>query len=202
MRKLYSLNLALILAAGVMIAAPATAAAKISNGVTCKKAGQVTTVSGFKYRCSTNPLTTSKKLTWLSLDCLNSANAYVKSAKEAIEISAKLAAQIPIIELGIVSELASRAEIQSKLDDAKVRLAAGQAKLDGAKSDVEKVTYKAAVGSWTSAVRGFTSAINRSIVDVRKLEAAKLLAVNQPAQLKLDVADTKANAKLICTKGF
>ncbi|MDA2963078.1 MAG: hypothetical protein O3A27_04915 [Actinomycetota bacterium] len=202
MHKLYSLNLALILAAGVMIAAPATAAAKISNGVKCKKAGQVTKVSGFKYRCSTNPLKKSKKLTWLSVDCLNSANAYVKSAKEAIEISAKLAAQIPIIELGIVSELASRAKIQSKLDDAKVRLAAGQAKLDGAKSDVEKVTYKAAVGSWKSAVVGFTSAINRSIVDVRKLEAAKLLAVNQPAQLKLDVADTKANAKLICTKGF
>ena len=38
--------------------------------------------------------------------------------------------------------------------------------------------------------------------DIRKLEAAKLLAINQPAQLKIDVADTKAYARVICTKGL
>ncbi|NDA45316.1 MAG: hypothetical protein EBX89_04910, partial [Actinobacteria bacterium] len=79
MRKLASLTLALVVAGGVMIAAPATAATKISNGVTCTKLNQTTTVSGSRYRCAKNPMSTSTKLTWLSLDCLNSAAAYVKA---------------------------------------------------------------------------------------------------------------------------
>ena len=59
-----------------------------------------------------------------------------------------------------------------------------------------------AVTSWTSAVRAYTGAINSTVANIRKLEAAKLLAINQPLQLKDAVADTMANAKLICTKGL
>ena len=58
MRKLASLTLALVVAGGVMIATPASAAAKISNGAACTKLNATTTVSGSKYKCAKNPLTT------------------------------------------------------------------------------------------------------------------------------------------------
>lgn len=202
MRKFASVTVALIVAAGVMVAVPASAASKISNGVACTKLNATTTVSGSKYKCAKNPLTTSTKLTWLSLDCLNSAGAYVKSQKDSVVLIAKLVAQIPVIDLGIANETTHKAEIQTKLDDTNLRLTAAKAKLAAAVTDADKKAYTSAVSAWTSAVRTYTSALNRITVDIRKLEAAKLAATNQPAQLKADVANTKANAQLICTKGF
>jgi hypothetical protein len=186
MRKLASLTLALVVAGGVMIAmpAPATAAVKISNGVACKKLNQMTTVSGSKYKCARNPLSTSKKLTWLSMDCLNSAGAYLKSQKDSVLLTTNLTAQIPVIELGITTETAAKA------------------KLAAAVSDADKKAYTSAVSAWTSAARLYTSQLNKITLNIRKLEAAKLAATTQPAQLKADVDNTKANAQLICTKGF
>lgn len=202
MRKYASVAVALVVAGGVMIAAPANAATKISNGVACTKLNATTTVNGSKYKCAKNPLTTSSKLTWLSLDCLTSAGAYVKSQKDSVALAANLTAQIPVIELGITNETAHKAEIQLKLDETNARLTAAKAKLAAATTDADKRAFTSAVSAWTSAVRTYTSAVNKITVDIRKLEAAKLAAVNQPAQLKADVANTKANAQLICTKGF
>ena len=202
MRKLASLTLALVVAGGVMIAAPASAAAKVSNGVACTKLNATTTVSGSKYKCAKNPLTASSKLTWLSLDCLNSAAAFVKSQKDSVTLTANLTAQIPVIELGITTETANKAETQKKLDDTNLRLTSAQAKLAAATSAADKKAYTSAVSAWTSAVRLYTSQVNKITLNIRKLEAAKLAASTQPARLKADVDDTKANAKLICTKGF
>ncbi len=202
MRKFASITVALILAAGVMTAAPASAAAKISNGVSCTKLNQTTSVSGSKYKCAKNPLSTSAKLTWLSVDCLNSAAAYVKSQKDSVTLIVNLSAQIPVIDLGITNETAHKAEIQAKIDETNLRLAAAKTKLAAAVSEPDKKAYTSAVSAWTSAARLYTSQLNKIILDIRKLESAKLAAVNQPAQLKADVANTKANAQLICTKGF
>ena len=202
MRKLASLTLALVVAGGVMIAAPASAAAKVSNGVACTKLNATTTVSGSKYKCAKNPLTASSKLTWLSLDCLNSAAAFVKSQKDSIGLTANLTAQIPVIELGITTETANKAETQKKLDDTNLRLTSAQAKLAAATSAADKKAYTSAVSAWTSAVRLYTSQVNKITLNIRKLEAAKLAATTQPAELKADVDNTKANAQLICTKGF
>jgi hypothetical protein len=202
MRKLASLTLALVVAGGVMIAAPANAAAKVSNGVACTKLNATTTVSGSKYKCAKNPLTTSSKLTWLSLDCLNSAGAFVKSQKDSVGLTANLTAQIPVIELGITTETANKAETQKKLDTTNLRLTSAQAKLAAATSAADKKAYTSAVSAWTSAVRLYTSQVNKITLNIRKLEAAKLAATTQPAQLKADVDNTKANAQLICTKGF
>jgi hypothetical protein len=202
MRKLASLTLALVVAGSVMIATPATAAVKISNGVACKKLNQTTAVSGSKYKCAKNPLSTSTKLTWLSLDCLNSAGAYLKSQKDSLVLTANLTAQIPVIDLGITTEIANKAETQKKVDDTNLRLTAAQAKLAAATSAADKKAYTSAVSAWTSAARLYTSQVNKITLNIRKLEAAKLAATTQPAQLKADVANTKANAQLICTKGF
>ena len=202
MRKLASLALALVVAGGVMIATPATAAVKISNGVACKKLNQTTAVSGSKYKCAKNPLSTSTKLTWLSLDCLNSAGAYLKSQKDSLVLTANLTAQIPVIDLGITTETANKVETQKKIDDTNLRLTAAKAKLAAAVSDADKKAYTSAVSAWTSAARLYTSQLNKITLNIRKLEAAKLAATTQPAQLKADVDNTKANAQLICTKCF
>ena len=202
MRKLATISMALILAGGVMIAAPATGAPKISNGVVCKKSGATISQSGFKYKCGTNPLSTSKKLTWLSIDCLNSANAYLKAAKDAADITIKLAAQIPVIDLGITNEKADLALTQAKLTETAAKLTETQTKLAAAKLDVEKKSLTAAVASWTAAVRAYTSKINAITLSIKKLESSRSTATSQPALLKADIANTKENAKLICSNGF
>ena len=201
-RKIASLSVALVVAGGVMIAVPADAAVKISNGVACKKSGQTTKTSGGTYRCAKNPLVSSTKLTWLSLDCLTAANDAVKSQRASVTTAANFKAQLPVIDLGITTETANKAEIQAKLDEATKRQVAAQAKLAAATTDADKKILTTAVGSWTSAVRAYGSKIRNIDITLRKLEAAKLAATNKPAELAANIADTRASAQLICTKGF
>lgn len=201
MRKLAALGVALIAVAGILTAAPASAGT-ISNGVACKKLNQSTTVSGRKYKCAKNPLSTSTKLTWLSNDCLLSANGYVKAKKDSTAIAAKYAAQIPVIDLGIANETANKAEIQLKLDESNLRLTAAKAKLAAAVAEADKKVLNTAVGSWNSAVRAYTSKINSIIANIRTLEAAKTTALRNPIDLASSIADSKSTALLICTKGL
>jgi hypothetical protein len=201
-RKIASLSVALVVAGGVMIAVPADAAVKISNGVACKKSGQTTKTSSGTYRCAKNPLVSSTRLTWLSLDCLTAANDAVKSQKAAVTTAANFKAQLPVIELGITTETANKAEIQAKLDEATKRQIAAQAKLAAATSDADKKVLTTAVASWTSATRAYASKIRNIDITIRKLEAAKLAATNKPAELASNVADAREGAKLICTRGF
>jgi len=201
-RKIASVSVALVVAGGVMVAIPAEAAVKISNGVSCKKSGQTTKTSLGTYKCAKNPLVSSTKLTWLSIDCINSANSAVKAQKDAVVTAANFAAQLPIIELGITTEIANRAEIQAKLDAANVRLVAAQGKLTAAKTEADKKVLTTAVSSWTSATRAYASKIRSIDLTIKKLEAAKLVAINKPAELASNVAGTRESAKLICTKGL
>jgi hypothetical protein len=201
-RKIASLSVALVVAGGVMIAVPADAAVKISNGVACKKSGQTSKTSGGTYRCAKNPLVSSTKLTWLSVECLTAANDAVKSQRSAVATAANFKAQIPVIELGITTETANKAEIQAKMDEANKRLVAAQAKLAAATAEADKKVLTTAVGSWTSAARAYASKIRNIDITIRKLEAAKLAATNKPAELAANIADARASAKLICTKGF
>jgi len=214
MRKLAAVGVTIIIASGVLTAAPATAA-PISNGDSCTKSGASTTVSGRKYKCTKNPLSTSVKLTWLSNDCLLSANSYIKAKNSSAAISANYTAQIPVIDLGIANEITNKAEIQVKLDDTILRLAAAKTKLAAAlllpipteavaAAQLVKVkkAFTDAVGSWTSAVRAYTSKINTITATIRKLEASKAVAASKPIELAASIADSKSTALLICTKGL
>jgi len=201
-RKIVSLSIALIVAGGVIVAVPAEAAAKISNGVACTKSGSTTKTSGGTYKCAKNPLVTNSKLTWLSLDCVTAATDAVKAEKSAITTAANFKAQLPVIELGITTETANKAEIQVKLDAATLRLTAAQAKLAAAKTDADKRLLTTAVSSWTSATRAYASKIRNIDLTIKKLEAAKLAATNKPAELASNVTNARDSAKLICTKGF
>jgi hypothetical protein len=201
-RKIASLSVALIVASGVMIAVPADAAVKISNGVKCKKSGQTTKTSLGNYRCSTNPLTTSKKLTWLSVDCLATANGAVKAASDAVVTAAKFKDQIPVIELGIAAQNLKMKEIQAKIDDSTERLAGANLKLAEAKTPAAERVLETAVRSWTSAIRAYGSEMRRLELEVRKLESAKLTAQSKPEELAANIKDIRATARLICTRGL
>ncbi|CAN1526302.1 hypothetical protein MCERE8_01273 [Candidatus Nanopelagicaceae bacterium] len=202
LRKIASISVALVVAGGVMVAVPADAAAKISNGVACTKSGATTKTSGGTYKCAKNPLVSNTKLTWLSLDCVTAANDAVKAQKSAVTTAANFKAQLPVIDLGIATETANKAEIQLKLDEANKRLTAAQAKLTAATTDADKKILTTAVGSWTSATRAYASKIRNIDITIKKLEAAKLAATNKPAELAANVADARESAKLICTNGF
>jgi hypothetical protein len=201
-RKIASLSVALIVAGGVMVAVPAQAATKVSNGVACTKSGSTTKVGKVTYKCAKNPLMSSTKLTWLTVDCLTTANAAVKAQRTAATTAAKFKAQIPVIELGITTEIANRAEVQVKLDAATLRLTGAQAKLAAAKTDADKRLLTTAVGSWTSATRAYGSKIRSIDQLIKRLEAAKLVAINKPAELASNVNSARENAKLICYKGL
>jgi predicted nucleic acid-binding Zn-ribbon protein len=185
-----------------MVAIPAEAAPKISNGVACTKSGATTKTSGGTYKCAKNPLVSSTKLTWLSLDCITAANDAIKAQKSAVTTAANFKAQLPVIELGITTETANRLEIQTKLDAATLRLTAAQAKLAAAKTDADKRLLTTAVSSWTSATRAYASKIRNIDLTIKKLEAAKLAGTNKPAELAANVTNARDSAKLICTKGF
>jgi hypothetical protein len=202
LRKFASLSVALIVAGGVMVAVPAQAATKISNGVACTKSGATTKTSGGTYKCAKNPLVSSTKLTWLSIDCLTSANDAIKAQRSAVTTNANFKAQIPVIDLGITTETANRAEIQKKLDDANARLVAADALLKAAKTDADKKLLTTAVTSWTSATRAYASKIRSIDLTLKKLQSAKIAATNKPVELAANVADARESAKLICTKGF
>jgi len=202
LRKIASLSVALIVAGGIMVAAPAEAAAKISNGVACTKSGATSKTSGGTYKCAKNPLVANSKLTWLSLDCITAANGAVKAQKSAVTTTENFKAQLPVIELGITTETANKAEIQAKLDAATLRLTAAQAKLAAAKTDADKRLLTTAVSSWTSATRAYASKIRSIDLTIRKLEAAKLAGTTKPAELAANVTNARDSATLICTKGF
>lgn len=201
-RKLVSLSIATVVAGGLMVATPAVAAAAVSNGVACTKSGATSKNSMGTYKCSTNPLSTSKKLTWLLLDCLKSATAAVKAEKDAVITNANFKAQVPVIELGITTEQANLVEITTKLADTNIRLAAAQAKLAAATAAENKKVLTSAVASWTAAARSYGIKMRSIELTIKKLEAAKKLAVSKPAELARNVADQKNTAKLLCAKGF
>ena len=69
-------------------------------------------------------------------------------------------------------------------------------------TDADKKVLTTAVGSWTSATRAYASKIRSIEQTIKKLEAAKLVAINKPAELARNVTSARDSAKLICTKGL
>ena len=80
---LIALTLGLLLSTtSVMTAAEA---AKIKNGVACKKDGQKTKTGKKKYVCGNNPYVTPTKLTWMLTSCPRAYDLYVE-AKDQYDI--------------------------------------------------------------------------------------------------------------------
>jgi hypothetical protein len=80
---LIALTLGLLLSTtSVMTAAEA---AKVKNGVACKKDGQKTKTGKKKYVCGNNPYVTPTKLTWMRTSCPQAYDLYVE-AKDQYDI--------------------------------------------------------------------------------------------------------------------
>ena len=201
-RKIASLSVALIVAGGVMIALPAQAAPKISNGVACTKSGSTSKTSLGTYKCSKNPLVSSTKLTWLSMDCVGAATEAVNAQKKSVKTISDLKAQIPVIDFSIAEQKAVLATIQKKLTDANTRLPLAQAKVGTAATPADKAEFEKAVRLWTAASRAYASQVRQIESAVKRLESARLVSVNKPNELTASIADARESAKLICTKGF
>ena len=195
---------ALVLAS--MTALPASAATKVSNGVACKKAGQTTKVSGSSYRCAKNPLVKNSKLTWLSLDCLNTANTYTKAVANLPKIKAATDATILKLD-GDIAKQAIEVEKANKLiPEYQAKIATINTALTALKADTANlVKNKATIDKYSAAVRSYEAAIKAySTVGKQgeRSEKAKAQALAQYENSKTDIESTLGMAQLICSKGF
>lgn len=213
MRKFASLTLALVLAGGVMIATPANAAVKISNGTACTKAGTVNKTANGTYKCAKNPLTTSTKLTWLSTDCLTMAASYIaaKATLPAAKISTDKA--LAGFDAEIVAQNKVLADSLVEIEAYKVKLADSTAKLVALKADTANLAknklniaaYESAINNYNKAiatvskVSGSTGAVQRAITRIQNFKTQASAAYEN---LKADLTNGLANAQLLCSKGF
>ena len=77
-------------------------AAKVKNGVTCKKSGLKTKVSSKNYVCGKNPYITPTKLTWMLSTCRQAQSLLVqlKDAEELMLTQASIYGYKTLTELG------------------------------------------------------------------------------------------------------
>jgi hypothetical protein len=95
MKKSKALILTGALLASVLLSNEASAAAKISNGVSCTTKQKNTTKTQVtkdvtdKYKCTTNPIATGsakKKLVWVNQDCIDMNKLYVDGIADLAKI--------------------------------------------------------------------------------------------------------------------
>jgi len=95
MKKSKALILTGALLASVLLSNEASAAAKISNGVSCTTKQKNTTKTQVtkdvtdKYKCTTNPIATGsakKKLVWVNQDCIDMNKLYVDGVADLAKI--------------------------------------------------------------------------------------------------------------------
>ena len=195
---------ALVLAS--MTALPASAATKVSNGVACKKAGQTTKVSGSSYRCAKNPLVKNSKLTWLSLDCLNTANTYNKAVANLPKIKAATDETVAKLDADMAKQAIETEKANKLIPEYQAKIATINTALTALRADTANLTKnKATIDKYAAAVRSYEAAIKAySTVGKQsdRSERAKEQAISQFESSKTDIETTLGMAKLICSKGF
>lgn len=222
MRKLVSVSVALIVAAGVMTAAPATSATKVSNGAACTKLGSISKFSGLTYKCAKNPLSSSTKLTWLLTACLDASGLYLKNKALLPAIKASSEASVAEIDIDLKKAQAALAELlasgpvkiaalEAKVTEAKAKQADAKAKQAALTADpVNQAKYKAIVGQWELAIKQYGDAIADLGVDgkakieraINRLTIYKSSAQSQYISASANVTDALGLAKVICAKGL
>lgn len=195
-----SLVAAVLLASGIS-AVPASAAAKISNGVACTKVNATTTVSGYKYKCAKNPLVTNSKLTWLSAECLTAVGQYQAATKAQADL-ANVADQTAALDSEYATASSALASTSAALDKARAQVTQFQATMNASTNPADKQKLAAAISKLANAVLVLSGSKTKLAAQVKDLEAKKALLVSAPGQLKTNADDAKASANLLCAKGF
>lgn len=195
---------ALVLAS--ITAVPAVAATKVSNGVACKKSGATTKVSGSKYRCAKNPLVKNAKLTWLSLDCINTATTYKKAVANLPKIKAATDETVSKLDADMAKQAIETEKANKLIPEYQAKIATINTALVALRADTANLTKnKATIDKYASAVRSYEAAIKAySTVGKQstRSEMAKAQAIGQYENSKVDIETTLGMAKLICRKGF
>jgi hypothetical protein len=195
---------ALVLAS--ITAVPAGAATKVSNGVACKKSGATTKVSGSSYRCAKNPLVKNAKLTWLSMDCLNTATTYRKAVANLPKIKAATDETVAKLDADMAKQAIETEKANKLIPEYQAKIATINTALVALRADTANLTKnKATIDKYASAVRSYEAAIKAySTVGKQsdRSEKAKVQAISQYENSKVDIETTLGMAKLICRKGF
>ena len=198
-RKVFVIAGACLLATSVLSSVPATAAAKITNGVACSKAGATTKVKGTTYKCAKSVLKTNSKLTWLSTDCIATSTSYrsANSKLPALKIDTD-----KIVE-GLDAELANAAKLVTEFTE-KVRVI--NVELTRLRADTANLTKnKATIDKYGEAVKNYETAIKFHTGIARKggpTDSARTRALNQYQDAKDEIVASKDWATFICSKGF
>ena len=164
-RKVLVVLGAAVLVAASTTAVPATAATKISNGVSCKKANATTKVKGSTYRCAKNPLVKNAKLTWLSLDRITTGTSYNKALANLPKIKKATDAAVAKLDADILAQTAQVEkanklipEYQAKIDTITAQLVILRADtVNLAKNKKTIDAYASAVRNYEIAIRGFAT---------------------------------------------
>lgn len=207
-RKIAISSIAGLLITGVVTALPASAAAKISNGVPCSKSGATSKTSNGTYKCTKNPIVKNSKLTWLSSDCITTANSYTKALANLPKIKTSTDATVAQLDVEIAATQKSMADaaldipkFQAELEKAKAALALVQA--DAANLAKNKATidkWKEAIKAWEKAIAGSGASTYQRALTRQQTYRGQALAQYTNAQR--DVKDGLAMTQLICSKGY
>ena len=200
-RKVLAASTAAILVSLTLSVPASTAATKVSNGVPCTKAGTSTKVSGFTYRCAKNALVKNSKLTWLSVECLDSIKSYQGAVKAQSTLNSS-ADQIKLLTTQYESISAILAATTTALDNAKAAITKTQATMNATTDPTLKGKLAVEVRELADAIIKLTNSRLKLNNQVRDLDKERKLLTTAPQQLKNAAADAKGNANLLCTKGL
>ena len=200
-RKVSISLVAVTLFASGISAAPASAAAKISNGVACTKVNATTTVSGYKYKCAKNPLVTNSKLTWLSAECLTAVGQYQAAVKAQADL-ANVSEQTAALDTEYATAAAALASTSAALEKARAQVTQFQATMNASTNAADKQKLATAISKLANAVLVLSGSKTKLAAQVNDLQAKKALLMSAPGQLKTNADDAKASANLLCAKGF
>jgi hypothetical protein len=200
-RKVSISLVAAVLIAGGVSAVPASAAAKISNGVACTNVNATTTVSGYKYKCAKNALVKNSKLTWLSAECLTAVTQYQAAVKAQADLK-NVADQTAALDTDYATAAAALASTSAALDKARAQVTQFQATMNASTNPASKQKLAGAISKLANAVLVLSGAKTKLSTQVKDLEAKKALLLSAPGQLQTSADDAKASSALLCAKGF
>ena len=200
-RKVLAASTAAILVSLTLGVPASTAATKVSNGVPCTKAGTSTKVSGFTYRCAKNALVKNSKLTWLSVECLDSIKSYQGAVKAQSTLNSS-ADQIKLLTTQYESISAILVATTTALDNAKAAITKTQATMNATTDPTLKGKLAVEVRELADAIIKLTNSRLKLNNQVRDLDKERKILTTAPQQLKNAAADAKSNANLLCTKGL
>jgi chromosome segregation ATPase len=200
-RKVLAALIAALLVFPALSVAPASAATKISNGVPCTKAGTTKKVSGFTYRCAKNTLVKNSKLTWLSVECLDSIKQFQGAVKAQATLSGSTE-EIKLLNSRYESISAILTTTTTALDNAKLAITQAQASMNATTDLTLKGKLSIEVRQLADAIIKLTNSKLKLSNQVRELDKERKILSTAPQQLKTAAADARGNATLLCTKGL